>query len=711
MKFRYVFLFIILSVLFSDIQAQVGESLEKQNIRVIARSFGDSIILRWAPSSSEAWVSGNSNGYMIERYTVLKDGEVTSFEERSTAKNLVVEPLKPFPQSEWESLVDQDDYAGIAAQAIYGGSFQVDGGGSDLVAIANMEKEQQNRFGFSLFAADQSSLTATAMGLRFKDVNIRPNEKYLYRVYLAKQPPAVEVDTGFVFIGAADQEPLPKPMQVQAEWGDSTALISWNQVYYQQYYSSYILERSDDGGQTFRQVHETPLVNTAAPGSQDNRMYYMDDLPENGKVFMYQVKGRSYFEEIGPPSDLIQGKGIPAPIESFANVQKVEVVDNGLEISWTFRDDILDDIKGFEIYRAPKDNGEYELISDLLPNTTRKFVDESPLSVNYYKVYTVDKNDYRIASFSAMGQTDDTIPPAPPIEIVGAANKNGIVTLTWNKGKELDLYGYRVYYATNKDDEFAQITKTVHQDTVFTHTLSTQTMTEEAYFKIRAYDFRENTSEYSKIVTVKRPDNIPPTPPVFRKLVASDTGVFVSWANSSSPDVLYHELQRKPVFQREWNVVETFDSLTIYTDYVDTLASYKYLYEYRVVAFDDDSLFSYSKFLETKPIDNGIRPPLENVESEPDRREKSVVITWDYPMDEKPERFLVYRSVGEEPLRSYSYISAKELKEKGTESKPFHSFEFRDKKVKMDTEYTYKVQAIYTNGAMSYLTEPIIVEY
>ena len=63
-----------------------------------------------------------------------------------------------------------------------------------------------------------------------------------------------------------------------------------------------------------------------------------------------------------------------------------------------------------------------------------------------------------------------------------------------------DLYGYRVFRANSKHEEFSQITVESVFYSHYTDTISLQTLTKKVYYKILAVDQRQNWSEFSSIL-------------------------------------------------------------------------------------------------------------------------------------------------------------------------------------------------------------------
>ena len=177
----YILLFLVV-FLSNFVSAQ---NLDTLQIQILAGVFEDSIILRWSPSDVKSWTFGNDNGYILERTTIKRNGTPLSTEEVRTSKQRLGS-FNIASQEEWEKLMAENEYAGVAAGAIFGEGFKVEGlEDENLMSFYYLTKEQENRYGFSLFAADQSLEVSDAMGLRFVDKNFNEEEEYLYKVRLS----------------------------------------------------------------------------------------------------------------------------------------------------------------------------------------------------------------------------------------------------------------------------------------------------------------------------------------------------------------------------------------------------------------------------------------------------------------------------------------------------------------------------------------------
>ncbi|HEY8402873.1 MAG TPA: hypothetical protein VIK89_16520, partial [Cytophagaceae bacterium] len=455
----FLFVMIFLSPLYSFSQ-EYGNA----EIKIVARSYGDSITLRWATTTPASWSLCNKNGFIIERYQITKNGKPVK-NSLPLKTVLTSEPIKPWPLQEWSSLVQENSNAAIAAQAIYGNSFLVEDQQQGGMHMLNKAQELESRFSFALFAADQSLKVAEASGLKFTDKNVAKGETYVYKVY-SPNATTFTIDTGTVVIGTNENYPLPKPMGLKAEFSDKTVLLSWNKTYFENIYSTYIIERSSDNGITFQQVNGLPIANVASSIKRSSENFYrIDSLPENNKKYLYRVRGITIFEEISAPSEAIEGMGISLPEYITPTISSVKnEKDGSIVLYWQYPQEYNHKLKEFEILRSDKANGDYTVIGST-PSIGRNFRDSKPNRVNYYILRAKGVENNSLMSFPALGQLIDSIPPEKPTGIIAEISSSGVLNLKWKKGKDEDLLGYKVYMANHKEEEFTLLSKNIIQDT------------------------------------------------------------------------------------------------------------------------------------------------------------------------------------------------------------------------------------------------------
>jgi len=266
----------------------------------------------------------------------------------------------------------------------------------------------------------------------------------------------------------------------------------------------------------------------------------------------------------------------------------------------------------------------------------------------------MDQYGRDMTSFAALAQLNDETPPAVPVGLRGTILKNGTMVVTWDDNTEPDLLGYRVYSSNHPDVEFTQLTAKPTGENYFIDTVTLNTLTPEVYIKVFSVDFRQNPSAFSEMLTIARPDTIAPTAPVFRDVVANTEKITLEWANSSSQDVVKHELYRSPVGEEEWTLLKAIDIVeyTAIAHYEDMETEVSKEFQYKVRAVDNAGLSAESKILRARRIDDFIREPVKDLQASVDRRVKTVTLNWSYQANEEELRnFIVYRAKSGEPLR------------------------------------------------------------
>jgi len=164
MKYCKLIICLFLSICFGigSLYAQ-DSTAQTPTVVVKARAKTNSILLRWGVNNKFAWKYGNQYGYTIERTTVLRDGKPLTTPVKVT---LTGGAIKPKPFQAWESLVNSNDMAAVAAQAIYGEDFEMNNAANNkMVNVIQQSEELDRRFGFSLFAIDQDFEVAQFAGL------------------------------------------------------------------------------------------------------------------------------------------------------------------------------------------------------------------------------------------------------------------------------------------------------------------------------------------------------------------------------------------------------------------------------------------------------------------------------------------------------------------------------------------------------------------
>ena len=664
--------------------------VDTARIVLLARAYGDSIVLRWGPTTSLAWQQLNQVGYQVERHTILRNGKLLETPERQILSN---NPIRPRPLSDWQMVVDRDKYAAIAAQALYGTTFDVrSSGGSDLVQMINQATAWEQRFSFTLFSSDVSATAARYAGLRFTDRDIRANEKYLYKVFAA-QPVATVLDTGLVFLAGSERTELPVPTEVTATFDDRRVMLKWNTYYHQAVYMAYRVERSTDGI-SFAPISELPIATVNRSHPSDHYQYKSDSFPNNGTTYHYRVRGLTPFGEVGPPSEAVSGQGY-RELQSPPTITEASVTPSGTALlRWGIDEAATPLVRGFSVEKASAVAGPYQAIASSLPDTTRRFEDAAVEGTSYYQVVGHGQRDEKVRSFPVLVQAEDSIPPTVPTSVTGRIDTTGQVHLHWPASLESDVLGYRIFRSNHPDRDFIQITGEPTADTSFVDGISLKNLTRTIYYKVSAVDQRFNPSPLSEAVALQKPDIIPPVSPTFRTARPQPGGIRLSWLGSPSEDVAHYLIYRRMPDETSWKLTGTVTDTARH--FRDETVTPSQAYEYVLLAVDQNQLES----LPTSPLRvvswAATREKIEHTYAELDEDDNTVHIRWDYRNDNVRE-YHIYRVEAEGALRWHHSVAAPQL-------------QFHDESVTRPQTYRYRIRAVYSDGSQSPLSDALRVQ-
>lgn len=475
--------------------------------------------------------------------------------------------------------------------------------------------------------------------------------------------------------------------------------LATNQIVYDDLYSSYFIERSEDEGKTFITINQDPYL-TATPNAKQkgNSIFMLDSLPENNKKYSYRVKGKSYFGEMGPASDPVQGMGITKP-KALPTILSVKIINNVQALlTWEFPLEMNSKIIGFQLATATSLALPLQNTGKLIASDKREWLLEKLQPSGYYGIKAIDAQGNEYPSAPYLVQLKDNTPPSAPTALKGKIDTLGIVRMQWKSSKAPDLEGYRIYMANSLNDEFSQVTKTHLHDTTFTDTTQLQTLSEKIYYKIVAIDHHFNISQFSEVFMLLRPDKVPPSPPVIISCVGIDSGVVIQYIPSLSMDVTKHIIYRKSKGSDQWVKIATYDSTHTSNKHLDRGSDLKTIFQYTVVAQDESKNITYAVQPATaKRFDNYQRAEIKKFTALADRNTRAIRLQWQY-RQEAASKILVYRAEENQPLRLYKTLPPK------AES-------FEDKAIKIGSTYKYKLKAIFTDGGSSPISKEVTLKF
>jgi uncharacterized protein len=650
---------------------------------------GNRVLLRWAPMNEEGWRLANKYGYMLQKFTLSKDGQPLG------GKNAFASfELKPDSLQYWMPLVDSNDNAAIMAQALYGDNFQLglnsqaaNQAGPSLLGKAATNKQ---RFAFALLAADNDFAIANAAGLGFADTVVNTKEKYFYRIFINAPKKLVHCDTGLVFVDMRDSFPLPKAPEMNTESSKQSVVLSWDMDRLREYYVSYYIERSDDNGETFHQLNDLPFTSFAQGSDprRPNSLVYTDTALTNFKEYQYRIKGNTIFGEAGPYSDVVKTQSLSL-LEGVPGIETIRLDEKGKPVvCWYFEDSIRPKVKNFDLEYAGKIDGDYQPLIKGMPSTAKEVLLPDSLSFAYLRIkaYSLEGGLSR-TSFPYLYQPEDSTPPAPPVGLKGRVDSSGVVMLEWLPNAEKDLLGYKVFRTLVKDHEYEILVDTVYYNTKFNDTLDMKMKNRKVYYTVSALDTRHNQSRKGQPLMLEKPDVIPPSASVFTDFKNGDKQVELFWVNSVDDDLALVRLYRREG-NGEWKTVfESGD--TSKHHFVDKTVEPDKKYTYRLTAFDNGGLASQEApvlNLQTMPLQ--IRKVIKEVSAQVDREKRLLYLNWICEQKADIKQIEIYRGDEKEGMSLYKVLSGGDR-------------DMLENELTVNTLYKYGVRALLKNGQYS----------
>lgn len=691
---RGLLITLLLNCCLSTFYAQTAIT-DEQKVAVLVRQLEGKVRIRWAPTTPSAWLKANTYGYIVKRFTLSRDGVRLSAPEEKLMEAIV----KPAPLVSWEKIATENDYAAILAQALYGEGFMVGNTNGDddvLLKIINQSREAEQRFAFGLFAADMNFEAAVKAGLGFEDATVVKGEEYLYRIETKVPKEILDIKRGSAILKMEDKiGKLPAPVDLFVKGEDKTILISWDNQLFRDLYVGYFVERSDDGI-TFKRLNKSPLVNMNDKLDKPaNRMLFTDTITQNNKKYHYRVIGVTSFGENSPPSKVSVQSGIKK-LEAFPRIKNARLTANGnAQIEWEFSKEAEKQITSFQLNRADKDRGSYELLIKDIAVFKRKLIVKNLNPSNYFTISAIGNNNQKTTSNSAFVQTIDSIPPIPPSGLEATIETTGVVKLKWKPNLEKDMLGYRVFRAHIEMEEYVQLTISPIPEQEFVDTIKLKSLNSKVFYKVVAVDERFNMSDFSEPLMLKKPDIVPPTSPVFSSYKVTDGKVLLQWIASSSNDVESHKLYRKTLSDQTAAWQEIYKT-TKNTAYEDSDVSAQKKYRYAIFAEDQSGLISQPSSPITVTAKGSATTPqlIKRTSGVANREKGEIALGW--TLAETVKHLTIYKAKNDDSPSLYREFS-------------FRKESFLDQNINPGNTYSYTLKAIDNFGYIVY--EKIKVTY
>lgn len=687
-------------------------------VLLLAKSFGDSVVLRWGPRTVASWLDGNRFGYIVEKVRIDK----SSISGEVVAERLTPEPIIPWSIGEWERQIGGDTtktWMAVAMQSLHGEAATPEqmGASENTYRAADLRAtELANRHGFTLFAADQSAEAARGLALRLVDPNVTPEGRYAYRVYIAglDTTNASRHDTGYALVNMADPPFDPTPVAVHAVGYDGAIRVAWQDDPLAGF-SGYWIEREENSA--WRRLNSIPVVlvnrdqevevvepsdsvvSTVDRQSGSRTMSYVDSSIVNYQKYKYRVIGVDPFAELSEPVE-VEGSGrdltgLPTP----QNISSEETGVGEVTIRWEMPAEVSGDLAGYRIVRGPSEEGPFNAINEtLLPaGTLEHVVSDANEDEAYYSIVAIDTAGNETPSLVLLAEAIDRLPPAAPTGLRGRVDSSGMIVISWDMSPENDINGYKVFFSNDRNYEYSLLTNYPLRDTVYRDSLRIQNADKKIYYRVMALDRRLNQSPFSEVLELEQPDLVPPDAPAFRNIVSTDTSVILHWGRASAVDIEHQVVMRREAgSEGAWEVVARLDPEN--DSFEDREVVPEVIYHYYIYTEDNSGLRSEgSDIIFAGAYD--ITPPegVKDLVVSFDRDNWQVRLSWNYSAEPGADasRIVVYRAGLEDNLERYEMIDPT-------------TTEFVDASIGTEPVWKYAVR-VETNEGDSRMSDVVVV--
>lgn len=522
------------------------------------------------------------------------------------------------------------------------------------------------------------------LGIQWEDTTVTFGKIYSYKINKLKG--SSEILIGESLPITAGQETIEEPIK------DIQFLVDTNKVKFkwkheeQRFYAVNVYREGEN--KNWVKLNKEPVMISKTKDSlgryQYPKVFYLDDSLNTGN-YSYQLAGVDFFGKETKRSEIFKAEIkdlIPPPAP-----ENLEDSINNLEVKLIWKLETSKDIAGINVFRSTKSNGLFIKVNSIvLSPGTRTYIDKVPKAgPYYYYVSTIDVAGNEGKSDSKFSEVHDIVPPLKPIGVIAKAD-TGKIVLTWQKNKESDLSGYRVYRAISKNDrnKFVLLNSNPVKENTFIDKLPKNAKNNFLY-KIIAEDSSYNKSEASEMVSVKMPDVIPPVKPYIKNLRNIDNAIILDWLSNKDGDLKGYEIYRATEKGKFIKINERFIGSQVISFTDNRIEAIKN-YSYYIIAYDsagNRSLPSNIWF-----VNNNYRNPkiiISDVKLKYQASKKAVNISWAYEEKEQLLGYVIYRKEGEKG--QLVPVSEKVFKPG-----------FIDRNVKESSTYYYEIRAYDKTG-------------
>lgn len=563
-------LFLLLSVFaIQGISAQ--SSSARSQIHMLARAYGDSIVLRWAAEDYVSQRYLNRVGVNIYRYDLTDDYKCDT----------IVYQKKPLSLDEWRAAYpNQNDTLAYTAMSLLYGDTKMTANQTrnfpgSIGSLMEYYDDQQTHLAFAILLSEWRRDLADGLAMRALDTNVKKGHRYEYILQPAVRDTTMTIifDAGHIS-GIVNEKYTPQKFDVEV--GDSivgpyTVRLWWEN----RKHSSYEIERREVNGKKkgeWVRVNNKPVMMMPSEtyGSDQWDCSYLDIVPKVGE-YEYRIFAHDAFGDLteSSPVHRVEVKdlsAVVAPDITLIEIDRQDPNDLTKKVLATIhfhKETMEDDYTGFmPMYYSERITGKQWrslLKQPLQPTDTICTVDVTGLTTGMIVVCAYDEAGNMSYSLPRMIRIRDLKAPDAPknfkSEIID--NDLGLVRLSWETDED-DIEYFELAYANDTTHQFMLRSQGKLMAHSFVDTLAVDVNQKYIYYKVRAIDYSTNEGDYTPVLQVLRPSILPPSQAHLDSTWVSPEAVNMRWVCANEAQMKSHRLLRRQENQQKWETVKSW---------------------------------------------------------------------------------------------------------------------------------------------------------
>jgi len=543
------------------------EPLLTSKIKLLTRSYGDRVVLRWLPEDYVSWRALCQSGVNVLR------------QDRQTFKvDTLAMMFKPLTRQQFEDKYPtSDSLAMVAMGSLYGegrlGENQTREKPGSQGANVELNNEQDLSFAYAMLVAEWRPDLAEALAVGLTDHSARHGLLYDYYV----QPSTTDFGGRIIYEPGVSENVAnvaykPEPYTPELEYelvSPRRMTISWIDVQH----SSFEVERRDANGGAWERLNNKPYISMVQDTEIEGLSIYNDSVPHNG-TWQYRIMGHDAFGTLSEPSPVLTAyaRDIEAPKAPQIKYIVIERPDDAnlssrvlAHVVWQISDSLEQDLQGYVVhYYNEKITGrQWRPLNDhlLAPTDTVSVIDVTGLRTGMISVMAYDDSGNTAQSLAQLIRITDYKAPAPPDSLRAIVMPEGYIILSWQPHPDdNDISYYDLAFANDSTHVFLQANQGGITDPMFIDSLALDVNQKYIYYKVRAVDYENNFGEWSPILQVMRPHNTPPSTAHLEESWHNEKGMHMEWVVGTDADMTYHEFLRRLGEDGEWQLLARWDA-------------------------------------------------------------------------------------------------------------------------------------------------------